>query len=313
MDSRLETGDPPRISVVIPTYNRAGIVCRAIESALGQAFAPSEIIVVDDGSKDDTRSRVEAYGRRLRYVYQDNAGAAAARNRGASEAREAWVAFLDSDDVWAPSYLERMAAAILATAGSAALYFSDAEFEGYPPPKNRWARAGFSARVPYDLIVDPRAVVFAESQPMLLPFSVFKRSTFLEAGGLWERLPAAEDTHLFTRLGLTHAICAVSVLGGVVKGAEEQRHRLTGTHGPSAVTHWECAVLMWSDILRRSPDLSPAYRRLLTRRIADAYWRKALLCAKQGMLLTAAESLRQSLRHDASVARQATARKLGWK
>ncbi len=204
-----------------------------------------------------------------------------------------------------------MAAAISGTAGAAILYFSDAEFEGYPPPSNRWARAGFSAKAPFELIEKPIAIVFAESQPMLLPFSVFRRSGFLAAGGLWERLPAAEDTHLFTRLGTANAMCAVSLIGGTVKGAGDNGHRLTAEFGPSAVKRWECSLLMWQDILRTVPGLSSAYKRLLTRRIADAYWRKGVLYAKCHKPLAAAAALGRSLLHDPSVAWHAAARKLG--
>src|SRR5713101_4378980 len=89
-----------RISAVIPTYNRGHIVGRAIESALGQELAPSEIIVVDDGSVDNTRSVVESYGQAVRYVRQSNRGVSAARNRGVKEAAYEWIAFLDSDDFW---------------------------------------------------------------------------------------------------------------------------------------------------------------------------------------------------------------------
>jgi len=311
MDSQSGPGDSPRFSVVIPTYNRADTVGRAIESVLNQTYPPSEVIIVDDGSRDATRARVEGFGPRVTYLPQNNAGAAAARNHGAREARHPWLAFLDSDDIWAATYLEQMAAAISGTAGVAVLYFSDAEFEDYPPPNNRWARAGFSAKAPFELIEKPIAIVFAESQPMLLPFSVFRRSEFLAAGGLWEHLPAAEDTHLFTRLGTVHAMCAVSLVGGTVKGAGEHGHRLTGEYGPSAVKHWECSVLMWQDILRTVPGLSSGYKRLLTRRIADAYWRKGVLYAKGHKLMAAAAALGRSLLHDPSVAWHAAARKLG--
>ena len=72
--------DNPRISAVIPTYNRGHLVARAIESALAQEFAPSEIIVVDDGSVDNTRAIIQSYGQAVRYAYQANAGVSAARN-----------------------------------------------------------------------------------------------------------------------------------------------------------------------------------------------------------------------------------------
>src|SRR6186997_23107 len=103
----------PTVSVVVPTYNRAGLVPDAIKSILEGTYAPLEVIVADDGSTDETRHVVEDMGGAVRYFYQANGGAAAARNFGISHARGELVAFLDSDDVWVPQALdwlvERMA------------------------------------------------------------------------------------------------------------------------------------------------------------------------------------------------------------
>src|SRR4051794_4124152 len=114
-----------RISVVIPTYNRAHVVGRAIESALAQEYPPHEIIVVDDGSVDDTGDVVDGYRGIVRRVRQPNAGVSAARNRGVSEAASEWIAFLDSDDQWLPGHLGRIVSAMDRTRRAAALYFAD--------------------------------------------------------------------------------------------------------------------------------------------------------------------------------------------
>lgn len=88
------------VSVVIPTYNRSHYVVRAIDSALSQLKPGDEIIVVDDGSTDDTESALSPYREKIRYIKTTNGGAGAARNRGVREARCSLVAFLDSDDEW---------------------------------------------------------------------------------------------------------------------------------------------------------------------------------------------------------------------
>jgi len=99
----------PAVTVVIPTYNRAHTVPRAIDSVLAQTYQDLELIVVDDGSTDDTAARVSRYeDSRVRYLQQpENRGVSAARNRGMREAKGEFIAFLDSDDTWFPKKLEK--------------------------------------------------------------------------------------------------------------------------------------------------------------------------------------------------------------
>lgn len=95
------------VSVIVPTYNRAHYLGEAIESILNQDIqgCQIEIIVVDDGSTDNTKEVLKKFGNSVRYIYQDNRGAGAARNRGIKKATGEWVAFLDSDDRWLPEKL----------------------------------------------------------------------------------------------------------------------------------------------------------------------------------------------------------------
>lgn len=95
----------PRISVVIPTYNRAKVVPTALESVFAQTFPAAEIIVVDDGSKDDTRAVLASYGDRIKAISQPNGGLGAARNTGILAAGSEWIAFLDDDDEYVPDRL----------------------------------------------------------------------------------------------------------------------------------------------------------------------------------------------------------------
>lgn len=95
------------VSVIIPAYNAEEYIGRALDSVLTQSAPADEIIVVDDGSTDKTAEIVKAFGQRVRYIYQDNAGVSVARNRGIEEASGNWIAFLDADDEWLPNKLKQ--------------------------------------------------------------------------------------------------------------------------------------------------------------------------------------------------------------
>jgi len=101
----------PTISVIIPTYNHGSVVGEAIQSVLEQTLSDYEIIVVDDGSTDNTREVVRSFSdKRIRYVYQENRGRSSARNHAISLAQGKYVAFLDSDDLFLPTKLEKQVA-----------------------------------------------------------------------------------------------------------------------------------------------------------------------------------------------------------
>lgn len=109
----------PPVSVVIPAYNNAGVLAQAVASVRSQQWSDMEIIVVDDGSTDDTPLVLEAIsGPDLLVIPQANAGPAAARNAGIHEARNEWIAFLDADDEWLPGKLAAQFEAIAANPGA---------------------------------------------------------------------------------------------------------------------------------------------------------------------------------------------------
>ncbi len=107
------------VSVVITTYNRKRVLPNAIESALRQYVTDREVIVVDDGSTDGTEAEIRRrYGERVRYLTRPNGGPPAARNTGLAAAAGTWIALLDSDDWWEPSYLESQLAVLAAHPGA---------------------------------------------------------------------------------------------------------------------------------------------------------------------------------------------------
>jgi glycosyltransferase involved in cell wall biosynthesis len=108
----------PFFSVIIPVYNRARVLKTALESVRAQNFQDFEILVVDDGSRDNPRAVVDAFGdERIRFIQQDNAGGGAARNTGIDQARGDFLAFLDSDDLFLPDHLANMHGLLRGTTG----------------------------------------------------------------------------------------------------------------------------------------------------------------------------------------------------
>jgi glycosyltransferase involved in cell wall biosynthesis len=101
-----ETQAAITISAVIPAYNAEKYIARAIDSVLNQTCPVDEIIVVDDGSVDNTADVIKGYGDRVQYIHQDNGGECAARNTGVQAASSKWIAFLDADDEWLPKRIE---------------------------------------------------------------------------------------------------------------------------------------------------------------------------------------------------------------
>lgn len=95
------------VSVIIPTYNFAKYVCEAVDSVLKQTYKNFELILVDDGSTDNTLERLKQYGNRISYLYQENKGLASARNKGIKASCGIYIAFLDADDIWLPKKIER--------------------------------------------------------------------------------------------------------------------------------------------------------------------------------------------------------------
>ena len=172
----------PTISAVIPTYNRGELAVRAVESVLNQTRQPEEIILVDDGSLDDTRQLISQYEHKVTYLYQENSGSAVARNNGIQNAKSEWIALLDSDDTWDKEYLSRMKEIITLTQGVGNYYFADTIM---PPEKgggSLWQALDFHIDGNYEIRQNGTEWAIMNIQPMMLQSTIIKRSSFLAVG-----------------------------------------------------------------------------------------------------------------------------------
>ncbi|GAB6096925.1 glycosyltransferase [Desulfatiferula olefinivorans] len=204
----------PQVSVIIPTYNRSVTVCEAVDSVLAQTYEPVEVLVVDDGSTDDTGDRLAAYGDRIQRIVQPNRGVSAARNAGITRARGEYLAFLDSDDLWEKEKL------------SAQMAF----FREHPEAlicqcEEIWIRNGKRVN-PMNKHKKPSGMMFEPSLHLCLvsPSAVMiKRSLFDEVGLFDESLPACEDYDLWLRIGCRRPIYTTTERHVIKRGGHEDQ------------------------------------------------------------------------------------------
>jgi glycosyltransferase involved in cell wall biosynthesis len=194
----------PTVSVIIPTYNAARYITEAVESVLAQTHPPTEILIIDDGSTDDTEGRLWQYRGRIRYIYQQNQGVASARNRGLREARGDLIAFLDADDVWHPEKLrwQLMVFAQRPDLGAVST-------ESFDWPGTRYARSTpADTQASVTLISWPKLVI----RNCLTTSAMAVRSEVLKAVGPFDtQLQGPEDFDLWLRIAEVTKIGVLNV------------------------------------------------------------------------------------------------------
>ncbi|MFY9555299.1 MAG: glycosyltransferase [Blastocatellia bacterium] len=184
----------PEVSVIIPTYNSARYLSDAVDSVLAQTFKDFEVLVIDDGSTDDTQSVMSRYASPVRCIRQENRGVSAARNRGIEESRSRYIAFLDADDKWRRDKLDRQLAALANRRDCRACYtaFTIADSELVALEVNRSNRLG---RALDDLLLVGN-VIGTPSTVMC------ERSLFRETGNFDPALSQCADWEMWVRLAV---------------------------------------------------------------------------------------------------------------
>lgn len=190
-----------QISVVIPTYNRAHTLARALDSILAQTLPAHEIVLVDDGSRDGTEDLIRQGYPRVRYLRQPNGGVSRARNLGIAAARGDWIALLDSDDAWLPTKLQAQSAELLKHPDLRLCHTEEIWIRNgrRVNQMNKHAKSGgyiFRACL-------PRCVISPSS-------AVLHRSLIDEVGTFDEELPACEDYDLWLRVCATEPVAFVA-------------------------------------------------------------------------------------------------------
>lgn len=232
----------PRVSVIIPTYNRALMLKEAIRSVLRQTYDDVEILVVDDGSSDDTAEIVQRFDdRRMRYLYQENSGRSAARNHGMRAAKGEFLSLLDDDDYYLPRKLFCQVAYLDSNPDV------DMVASGFQTVNRHGEVISIRSNTP----VEPELTLLSYlKHPMLITSSITFRRTMLNRLSDWffTELEPAEDSDFFIRL--LHAGCKTHWLSEVVSA-----YRLHGRN--SSVIRYDQSFKKVLNKLFSRPDVPP--------------------------------------------------------
>ena len=187
-----------KVTIIIPTYNRAKSVCRSVSSVLDQTFTDFEIIIIDDASTDDTVERLKEFGDRIRVIrHPENKGVSAARNSGLIKAKGEYIALLDSDDYWMPNKLQVQVA-----------FFKENPDAVISQVREVWIRNGKRVN-PAKKHLKPSGDIFIPSLKLCLvsPSAVmFKKSLLDEVGMFDEEFPVCEDYDLWLRIAYKYPV-----------------------------------------------------------------------------------------------------------
>jgi glycosyltransferase involved in cell wall biosynthesis len=195
--------ETPKVSVVIATYNRDSFLAETIDSVLQQRFQDYELIVVDDGSTDQTRALVESYGPRIRYLYHENRGPSAARNLGVRHARAPWISFQDSDDLTEPNHLETLYAYAKEHPGCGMVFANGAYLSGAQSKRGTIIPPAKSQRLASNGV---RLIDLFEKSIVRLQAALISREAYDAVGGHDESLRICMDLDLSFRLLMNYPV-----------------------------------------------------------------------------------------------------------
>ena len=188
------------VSVVIPNYNYERYLCETIDSVLAQTYPDVEIIVVDDGSKDASKEILAGYGDKVRTIFQENQGVSATRNNGVKESSGEFIAFLDADDAWLPTKLEKQVGRFREdrSLGLVHVGVDEVDADGNSLVQRL---EGVEGNVSATLLTSKREGVLGGGSGLMVP-----RSVFDEVGGFDLRLSTSADWDLFYRISEGYAV-----------------------------------------------------------------------------------------------------------
>jgi glycosyltransferase involved in cell wall biosynthesis len=276
----------PNISVIIATYNRAEFLAETIESVLHQPFPELEVIVVDDGSTDDTEAVLRGYRERLRVISQDNRGPSAARNAGVAHARAPWIAFQDSDDLCAPQHLATLYDYVLRHQDCGMVFANGVYLEGPEHNRQTIIPAAKSRRLARDGV---RLADLFDKSIVRLQAALISKRAYEAVGGHDTGLRISMDLDLAFRIFVRYP---VAYLDAVVFYYRKHPGNIVLNH----------ELRLWENIRvieRLVHDCPEAMRQLghgrVARRLAYRYYKLAKLYWSEGRREEARRTLKEAV------------------
>lgn len=269
-------------SIIIPTYNNARFVVQAVESALAQTYPDFEVIVVDDGSTDETREALAAYHQQIRYLYQENRGPSAARNAGFRASQGDFVLFLDSDDLISPDKLERQTAFLDAYPEFCLVYSAWQQIGEEGTQTLGEVRPQRQGRLLKELL--RRAFFF------FLSAALIRRSCLERVGLFDEAMRWSEDADLWLRLA--RAGCAFGYIDRPLLQRRVHPRSLTAEVNAHQVQAWLASL----DRFYADPELPDDIQALEGEAYSILHYETAARYYRAGQIALGQDQLRQAMR-----------------
>lgn len=270
-----------KVSVIIPTYNRAPMVVEAVASVLAQGYPDMEVLVVDDGSNDDTWQRLEVFGERIIRIQQKNQGVAAARNTGLARATGDFIAFLDSDDLWHQRKLEIQVAYLAAHPEVGLVACHARPLHAAPQCVRTMPDAG-------DIVCTPITCASAVLRSRFATSTVLVRRSCLDAVGSFDTtLAVSEDRDLWVRIAARFAVRRQEL--DLTFTRLNHADHLSGKPGNERHTQQ-----MIEKVFREIPELRGRWM-LKRRALSVVAYEASIICSESGDHAGAIGNLRRSL------------------
>lgn len=256
----------PKVSVVIPTYNCDRLLGETINSVLHQTYLDFEVIVVDDGSTDRTAELVNNYGKNVRYLYQENKGQGAARNAGMRMSNGVYIAFLDSDDIWLPTKLERQMSVIDSGSNVNFVYCDVEVFEHLSGARLFFARQLFKPYQGNNIGSKLLLNNFIFSSTPIVKQKVFEKVGYFDESRL---LQGIEDWDMWLRIAANYSL---TFLGEPLAKYRVHDRNMVGNGNYDPLKF----LKQWIEVIKRATEFAPqVYSSVSPKAISNAYLRTA--------------------------------------